>query len=108
MSQLNKIFTQLGLNRNNGLFITEEGAWKTDTAFPNRIKRLIERKIEPTAFFCFDNKPLILFFQNPPNKKELHKAIWNFNECPIVIIIANDKVEIYNGFKYLKEWETLE
>lgn len=108
MSELDKIFAQLGLDRNNGLFITEEGTWKQDSAFPNRIKRLIERKISPDAFFCFDNKPLIFFFLNPINRKELYKAIWNFNECPIAIIIENNSVEVYNGFNYIKEKEALE
>ena len=52
------------------------------------------------AFFCFDNKPLILFFslEDSNKKQELHKAIWNFNESPIAIIVENNAVEIFNGF----------
>lgn len=99
MNKLNELFSLLGLDKDNGLFITKEELWKTDIAFPNRVKRLIERKIEPDAFFCFDNKPMILFFTNGANKKELHKNIWNFNECPIVIFVENNFVEIHNGFK---------
>jgi hypothetical protein len=108
MANLDGIFELLGINRGNGLHITKEELWKKDTSFPNRVKRLIERKIEPDAFFCFDNKPLILFFLNPSHKTELHKAIWNFNECPIVIILDNYEVEIFNGFNYLKEKQALE
>lgn len=108
MTELSNLFVKLGLDKSNGLFITEEGLWKTETAFPNRVKRLIEKKIQPNAFFCFDNKPLILFFYNPADKKELHKAIWNFNECPIAIIVDNYSIEIFNGFSYLKENATLE
>lgn len=107
MKKIEEIFLKLGLNKDNGLFLLEKvedsypidkNPWKTETSFPNRVKRLIERKIEPTAFFCFDNKPMILFFDNPTNKADLHEAIWNFNECPIAIIIENDSVEIFNGF----------
>lgn len=98
MEKLNEILSKLGLTRENGLFFTGENLWKAETSFPNRVKRLIERKIEPTAFFCFDNKPMVLFFVNPANKTELHEAIWNFNESPIAIIIENDSVEIFNGF----------
>lgn len=98
MEKLNEIFSKLGLSKENGLFITKENKWKTETSFPNRVKRLIERKIEPDAFFCFDNKPMILFFENRENKSELHEAIWNFNECPIAIIIEEGEVEIFNGF----------
>ena len=108
MKKLDKLFLRLGLDKNNGLFITREELWKTDIAFPNRVKRLIERKIEPDAFFCFDNKPMILFFNNHKNKSEIHKAIWNFNECPIVIFVENDVVEVFNGFNFSKETELLE
>lgn len=108
MKKLNEIFSKLGLSKENGLFLTKEDTWKTETSFPNRVKRLIERKIEPDAFFCFDNKPMILFFENRENKSELHEAIWNFNECPIAIIVDNVSVEIFNGFNYLKENKSLE
>lgn len=108
MEKLEEIFAELGLNRSNGLFITKENLWKGDISFPNRVKRLIERKIFPDAFFCFDNKPLILFFHTPSNRADLHKAIWNFNECPVAIIVQNDLVEIFNGFNYLKDNDTLE
>lgn len=108
MKKLDELFSRLGLDKNNGLFITKEELWKTDIAFPNRVKRLIERKIEPDAFFCFDNKPMILFFNNREDKKEIHKAIWNFNECPIAIFVENNAVEVFNGFNYLKETELLE
>lgn len=108
MTQLEEIFEDLGLNKNNGLFITKENLWEKNISFPNRVKRLINKKIEPDAFFCFDNKPLILFFNNPKDKTKLHEAIWNFNECPIAIIIEKDIVEIFNGFKYLKDEKSLE
>lgn len=108
MPQLSEIFTKLGLSTDNGLFFTDDNSWKTETAFPNRINRLIEKKIRPQAFFCFDNKPLILFFSNPANKSELYKAIWNFNESPIAIIIDNNNVEIFNGFNYIKESAALQ
>ncbi len=108
MKNLNEIFSKLGLSKDNGLFLTKENKWKTETSFPNRVKRLIERKIEPDAIFVFDNKPMILFFENSKNKSELHEAIWNFNECPIAIFIDNGSVAIFNGFNYLKENKSLE
>lgn len=108
MTELKNLFIKLGLDETNGLYVTKDELWKTETAFPNRVKRLLERKILPDAFFCFDNKPLILFFYKPSNKQELHKAIWNFNECPITIIVEQDNIEIFNGFNYLKEKASLE
>jgi len=108
MIKLDNIFSKLGLSKENGLYFTNENIWKNETSFPNRVQRLIERKIEPDAFFCFDNKPMILFFENRVNKSELHEAIWNFNECPIAIFVDNDAVEIFNGFNYLKDNKSLE
>lgn len=108
MKKLAKLFQKLGLHSDNGLYLTRENSWKTETSFPNRVKRLIERKIEPDAIFVFDNKPMILFFENPGNRTILHKEIWNFNECPIAIIIDNDTVEIFNGFSIDKETQLLQ
>ena len=108
MKKLIEIFSKLGLNSDNGLYLTKENGWKTETSFPNRVKRLIERKIEPDAIFVFDNKPMIMFFDNPNDKTILHKEIWNFNECPVAIIIENDVVEIFNGFSIDKETQLLQ
>ena len=51
---------------------------------------------------------MVLFFENPPEKEKLYKAIWNFNESPIAIILDNGTVEIFNGFNYLKDKSALE
>jgi len=103
MKKIEDIFKHLNLDRSNGLYITSDGLWEKEISLPNRVKEILKKKeITPYAFFCLDNKPLLLFFQKPPNKKKLHKSIWNFNECPIVIIIEKDVVEIYNGF-YLEK-----
>ena len=102
MTNTEDIISRLGLSDKDGLFLMDNGRWKKETFMPNRVKRLLENKIQPSAFFCFDNKPVILFFENPADKQKLHEAIWNFNECPIVIIIENDRVEIFNGFSFLK------
>ncbi|HNY45035.1 MAG TPA: N-6 DNA methylase [Bacteroidales bacterium] len=74
--------------------------WKEKVMFPSRVIRLLEdtEKWDPKAVFCFDNKPLMLFFENPKNKETLHKTVWNFNETPIIIVIEDSVVSIYNGF----------
>lgn len=102
MSKLDNIFQTLGIDTMNGLYHTCDAKWKSELQFPNRIVRLLENSIKPDAFFCIDNKPLILFFENPTDT-DLHKKIWNLNETPIVIIAKNDIVEIFNGFKYEKD-----
>ncbi|MDR2096994.1 MAG: N-6 DNA methylase [Spirochaetaceae bacterium] len=96
---LDDLFLRLGLNTSNGLYFLNDAQWKTKLRFPNRVERLLEEKICPDAFFCIDNKPLVLFF-NSPVDNDIYKKIWNFNESPIVIILKNNHVTIYNGFKY--------
>ena len=108
MENLQKIFDELGLNEGNGLFLLYTSDWKKKCNFSSRVNRLIEDKIRPDAFFCFGNKPLILFYENPENKTTIHKAIWNFNESPIVFIVEDNLVEIFNGFNFLKSSDELE
>jgi hypothetical protein len=90
MKSLEKIFQSLGIDTTNGLYYTDDTKWKLELQFPNRIVRLLENNIKSDAFFCIDNKPLILFFENPTDS-DLHKKIWNFNETPIVIRVY-DKI----------------
>ncbi len=107
MENLTELFQRLRLDSDKGLYIRSENTWKNECGFSSRIERLLVEKIQPDAFFCLDSKPLILFFDNPYDKKEIYKAIWNFNESPIVFIIENGSINIFNGFKYIKEEETL-
>ncbi|MBF8276629.1 MAG: hypothetical protein HW390_1702 [Candidatus Brocadiaceae bacterium] len=106
MKELKTIFDRLGMNEQNGLFLTEKD--ERDKGLPARIKRLLKDKLRPKAFFCIANKPIVLFYDSHSNKEELFKAIWNFNESPVVIINEPNTVEIFNGFSYLLEGKTLE
>jgi len=106
MGNIRDIFDHLGINSQNGLYLTADEGWQE--TFPERIKRLLlDIKLKPDAFFALENKPLILFYDSPLNKRELFKAIWNFNESPVVIINEPDAVEIFNGFLYDKKEHTL-
>ena len=107
-NDLQAVISRLGLSSENGLYITSEKNWQIETAFPNRVKRLLERKIRPEAFFCFDNKPLILFFKKTKEQGLLHEWIWNFNESPIVIIVDKTSVEIFNGFNFERDTQRLQ
>lgn len=100
---LQEIYTKLKLTEDSLIRVSADKNWQKKVALPSRIYRLLEKNdLLKTldAFFCFDNKPLILFFnlEDSNRKQELHKAIWNFNESPIAIIVENNTVEIFNGF----------
>ena len=101
---LNEIYERLEL-ADDCLVRLSDPNWKNKVSFPSRIYRLLETNDllkDMDAFFYFDNKPLILFFYGTKDKQALHRAIWNFNEAPIVIIVENNAVEIYNGFSFNK------
>lgn len=101
---LDELYKKLELT-DDCLIRLSDPEWKSKVSFPSRIYRLLETNNllkQLDAFFCFDNKPLILFFKNPQDKQALHKAIWNFNESPIAIIVSDDVVEIFNGFSINK------
>ncbi len=97
---LDNIYKSLKMTPENGLCIMRDNLW--EKRLPRRLEFLIKDKLKPDAFFIFDKKPLILFYDSPKNREELFKAIWNFNESAIVIINESNVVEIFNGFSYLR------
>lgn len=105
MKNLPEIFEKLSLTEENGLCIS---SGYSSNKLPDRIQRLIKEIIKPSAFFCMDSKPFILFFEDLKDKDKKFKEIWNFNSCPIVIISNNNSIEIYNGLNYLSEKKSLQ
>ncbi len=105
MKELKEIFDRLGMDDQNGLFLTAGNKWQG--MLPARVEWLLKNKLKPEAFFCINNKPVVLFYDSPQNKELLFKAIWNFNESPVVIINEPNTVEIFNGLSYLREEKTL-
>ena len=108
---LQEIYSKLQLTDDCLIHPSTDSNWKNKVSFPSRLMHLLENNdLLKTldAFFCFDNKPLILFFSSCHDKEALHKAIWNLNEAPIVIIDEKNAVEIYNGYSLNKETKLLE
>lgn len=102
---LEEVYKRLDLAERDCL-IRKADNWQEKVEFPSRIKRLLEKNDVLgafDAFFCFDNKPLIMFYENPRDIDALHKAIWNFNEAPVVIVVEQSQVRIYNGFQLQKD-----
>ncbi|MCK4765493.1 MAG: N-6 DNA methylase [Candidatus Aminicenantes bacterium] len=97
MNSLPDIYEQLGLNKENGLFDFADPAWKGK--FSQKLEYALE-KIKPDAFFCFNNEPLILFFDNPDNEKIIHQQCWNFNKAPVIFINTKSRLKIFNGFSF--------
>ena len=74
---LKEIYNRLELG-DDCLIHLSDPDWKSKVSFPSRLLRLLECNDilkELDAFFCFDNKPLILFFnlEDSNKKQELQK-----------------------------------
>lgn len=104
---LKSILEKLDLLEKDGLTYFSDIEENKLNIFTNRVKQSLV-KIKPDAFFCINNEPLILFFENPENLESLQKQIWNFNQSPAIIIKQNNQWIVKNGFKLLEGNEGLE
>ena len=105
------IYDRLELTGKDGFISLASPDWCADVQLPERILRLIQDTSCPlsqlSALFCFGGKPLLFFFDNPLNDSLLHKAIWNLNEIPVVIVQKENTVDVYNGFAFEKDLNSL-
>lgn len=110
--ELEDLYKQLELIGKGGFVSLSSPDWERQSGLPERILRLIKDATCPlsqlSALFCFGGRPLIFFFENPTNESELHKAIWNLNEIPVVVVGADTTIKVYNGFAYEKELKHLQ
>lgn len=106
------VYKQLNLEGKGGFVSLAEPDWNAKIELPERVQSLLKDKDSPlsdaSALFCFGGKPLLFFYDNPTDATALHKAIWNLNEVPVVIMVCNDSVQVYNGFAYEKELASLQ
>lgn len=111
-SALITLLQGLNLHKSPSVFFLNEDNGKT-FAFKNKELESRLRAIEPTAFYVFNNQPLILFFDlsenfNSEREKEIHKKVWSFDQSPIIFIVKANEIKIFNAFSYNKKKEQLE
>jgi len=78
-----------------------------DFDFHIDIKNKLET-IKPDAIYVFNKQPFILFFDLTENsnfisEKEIHKKVWSFDNSPVIFIIKNSEIQIFNAFNYVKD-----
>lgn len=109
--RIEELYQKLGFVGRDGFAILSDSEWTSKVALSSRVLNLIQAPNGPfhqmSALFVFGGKPLIFFFEKPNDRESLFKAIWNLNDVPIVIIIDDDRVDVFNGFKYEKELRAL-
>ncbi len=107
-----EIYKSLDLVGKGGFVSLSDPDWVKQVNLPERLQRLVTDAKCPlsqlSALFCFGGKPLIFFFENPKDESSLHKAIWNLNEIPVVVVGTGDAVKVYNGFAYEKDLKRLQ
>jgi len=102
MKTIIKILNKIGLSEENDNFLLfNEKIWKKK--IPIRLQRgLIE--IKPHSFLLHENKIIAMFFLYAQNEifdvKALFKKIWNLGGSPIIFIITESEINIYNGFSF--------
>ncbi len=101
----NLILEKLGFINSNKLYYKKE---IQNCEELNLHQKKVLNELDPVAFFCLDNRPFILFFEEINNIKEMRSLstkIWNA-QIPIVIFNNNIDITIYNG-SILEENEIL-
>lgn len=109
-SELNNILKNLGLLDSSSIFFFKQRDWKAHVSTDTQKKLNI---IQPIAFYVFNNQPFILFFdltqeKNIEREAEIHKQVWSFDQSPLMFIVRNTDVEIFNAFAYDKKINRLE
>lgn len=66
-------------------------------------KSLHSMDISPHSILTFENKPIILFFNQQNEQEKIFRQCWNFAESPIIIIENQLDFNIYNGYDYILE-----
>ncbi len=105
-----KLLDQLNLIENNAVFFREDG--ESFNGFSTDLNKKLEL-IKPDAYYVFNKQPFILFFDLTSNidkyrENEIHKQVWSFDNSPIIFVIKENEIEVYNALNFIKEKEKLE
>lgn len=108
---LNHLLERLNLLSTNAVFFIEKKS-KYAPVFTPELQHKLEL-IRPDAYYSFNCKPYILFFDLSENisnerEEEIHKQVWSFDSAPVIFIIKKDSIEVFNAFYYQKERNRLE
>lgn len=90
------IIAKLGYDNSSNLFYSDDIS--TNNKFSLHTIKIL-KELKPFAFYCVNNKPFILFYDqiNDSNIiKELNRKIWNA-QVPVTIFCDESSIKIYNG-----------
>ena len=98
------------LNLLDAVFFKENG--KVYDGFISEVQKKIEI-IKPDAYYVFNKQPLILFFdltneKDNEREKLIHKQVWSFDNSPVIFVVKENEIRVYNALNYSKNDESLE
>ena len=109
---IEELYRKLDFLSKDGFVTLDDVNWPKKVQLSPRIFSLIQDVSSPlhemSALFAIGGRPLLFFFERPQDTTALFKAIWNLNEVPIVILVNDTHVDVFNGFKYEKKLKTLQ
>ena len=109
---LNKFLTQLELIDGESVFFyNKKNSRSLDSISKETVKKL--DIIKPDALYIFNNQPYILFFDLTENYRaerehQIHKQVWSFDQCPLIFILKESDISIYNAFAFNKDQNRLQ
>ena len=101
---LKNILNQLDLIENNAVFFRDKEDGEVFTDFSSDTQKRLE-EIKPDAFYVFNKQPFVLFFDLTSNTDleiEIHKKVWSFDSSPIIFVIKEAEVKVYNALNFEK------
>jgi len=109
---LESLLEGLNLLSNEAVFFRNEEDG-TPFSFPSKETKKKLDIIKPTAYYVFNSQPYVLFFDLSENvdvnrENEIHKQVWSFDQSPVVFIIKDNSLEIFNAFSYDKKLSRLQ
>lgn len=109
---LKNLLNQLDLIENKAVFFRDKEDGEIFSGFSSDISKKLEL-IKPDAFYVFNNQPFILFFDltsinDKERENEIHKQVWSFDNSPIIFVIKDSEIKVYNALNYSKKEKSLE
>lgn len=109
---LKSLLEGLDLLSNEAVFFRNERNGRLFTSFPVETSRKLEA-MDADAFFVFNNQPYVLFFDlsgNTDDNKEveIHRQVWSFDYSPVIFIVKDSGIQIFNAFSFEKKHNRLQ
>lgn len=111
-NSLHTLLQDLNLLDNNAVFFRNKEDGILFPGFSDEVVKKLDI-IKPDAYFVFNAQPYILFFDlsqgdERHNEDSIHKQVWSFDNSPLIFIVKETEIEIFNSFSFDKKQNRLQ